>query len=162
MGYLTHYTLTQERNPVDESILAKLISGDEEADYCLNDDGTTKEGGRWYEHEESLKSFSTAAPKTLFKLHGDGENSGDIWDKYFVGGEMVREIRLKAELPVPDYDELVPDLGIRKQEFFIPVVLPVEAYTELEACAIVRDKLDTAKIKIQPLLERKIIQWDAN
>jgi len=146
MGYVTNYTLTQERNPIDEDIFADLIKADEDARYCLNEDGTTCEGCKWYEHEKSLLAFSAAHPEVLFKLHGDGEGSGDLWDKYFVGGKQVHEEKLKTDLPVPDYDKFVPDLGRSKKTFTRTVKIAVDAFTAEEADAKIKAKLADAKI----------------
>ena len=37
----------------------------------------------------------------LFKLHGEGENRDDVWDKYFAGGEMVEKVYAVMFMPEP-------------------------------------------------------------
>jgi len=84
MGYNTRYFLTV-KPPNPETIPAlKVFSG--EADYCLNDDGTTNNGGRWYEHEKDMREFSKHRLDVLFTLEGEGEEVGDMWKKYFKNG----------------------------------------------------------------------------
>lgn len=43
---------------------------------------------KWYDHEEDMILLSQEFPNVLFKLHGEGEENGDIWDKYFMDGKM--------------------------------------------------------------------------
>lgn len=46
------------------------------------------DGLKWYDHEKEMKQLSKEFPDVLFKLHGEGEDKYDIWDKYFMGGKM--------------------------------------------------------------------------
>ena len=43
---------------------------------------------KWYQHEDDMKRFSKLYPHILFELSGEGEESGDIWKKYFLNGKM--------------------------------------------------------------------------
>ena len=82
MGYYTRYTLTQESNPLSDEELALIIAGNEWTVYCMDSDGKSSgEETKWYEHEEDMKAISSAHPETIFKLHGEGEEAGDIWEK---------------------------------------------------------------------------------
>ena len=40
-------------------------------------------------------------PDALFKLHGEGENRDDVWDKYFAGGEMIEKVYAVMFMPEP-------------------------------------------------------------
>ena len=42
----------------------------------------------WYEHKIVMDDISALHPELIFKLHGEGEDSGDIWNKYFKAGKM--------------------------------------------------------------------------
>lgn len=81
MGYYTRYSLTYEPETLAvsiESAQEKLYDG-----YSPFDDECN-----WYEHEEDMKNLSQQFPDVLFTLHGEGEEAGDLWNKYFRNGKM--------------------------------------------------------------------------
>lgn len=53
---------------------------------------------KWYSHDEDMMKLSKLFPHMIFKLHGEGEEQGDIWDSYYQNG--VVEI-CQAEVIVP-------------------------------------------------------------
>lgn len=108
MGYYTQYNLTQIYSAVSDQELSALISGDELASEALESDGDSKEFVKWYEHENSLCKWSTEYPQTIFKLHAEGEDSDGIWDKYFLGGRLVRAVTFSG-LSVVDPRDLLKD-----------------------------------------------------
>lgn len=108
MGYYTDFSLTMPRNPITPEQLASAIQRDEELHYALDLDGSNKESSKGYEMDTSLLALSATYPTTIFCLHGVGEESSDVWDKYFAGGKLQHEERLKTDLPVPDLDSMVP------------------------------------------------------
>ncbi len=61
-----------------------------------------EESLKWYGHEDDMKAFSKKHPSVVFRLEGEGEESGDIWVKYFKNGEMQK---CKAKIVIDDYDE---------------------------------------------------------
>jgi hypothetical protein len=69
--------------------ISQFITGD--ADSC-----------KWYEHDEDMKRLSNRFPTVLFTLEGKGEESGDIWIKYFKGGKSQR---VNAKIVFDPYDE---------------------------------------------------------
>jgi hypothetical protein len=93
MGYLTEYTLSIHTPGVDGpgvlSIFKQLKEYSEEAAYCLCDDGSTKQSGKWYDHEEDMLDLSKDYPNLIFLLEGSGEDEADLWRKFFKNGDMV-------------------------------------------------------------------------
>jgi len=85
MGYYTRYELDVDG---DSSLIAELLNNNEEASYALCENGDTEESCKWYNHEIAIKEFSKKHPDTIFKLSGVGEESPDLWVKYFKDGKM--------------------------------------------------------------------------
>jgi hypothetical protein len=83
MGYYTLFSIKHDSSSfaldkVIHDALQKIDDG-----YNPFEDRT-----KWYNHEEDMKSCSKQFPTTVFTLSGTGEESGDIWKKYFKNGEM--------------------------------------------------------------------------
>ena len=101
MGYYTRYTLEAKRLDDEAELIADFVSGCEEASFALTPEGASSDSQKWYDHEEHLKEFSARHPGYVFVLKGEGEEAGDIWAKYFVGGKVQVA---KAELNVAEFD----------------------------------------------------------
>lgn len=56
---------------------------------------------KWYEHVGDMVALSRRFPEVLFTLHGEGEESGDIWRKYFLGGKVQVA---RATITFDDFD----------------------------------------------------------
>lgn len=56
---------------------------------------------KWYEHETSVSKLSKNYPDILFILSGEGENSRDVWKKYFLNGKVQVA---KAQIVIADFD----------------------------------------------------------
>lgn len=78
----------QEISVTSEEIISQLRAENENARYALDEDGSAQETCKWYEHETELKSFSKKHPQWLFILEGSGEESDDMWKKYFLNGKV--------------------------------------------------------------------------
>lgn len=57
---------------------------------------------KWYDHDEDMKKFSKKYPGTVFVLSGEGEESGDIWKKYYRAGKVQA---CNAKITFDEYDE---------------------------------------------------------
>ena len=103
MGYYTCYTLKiikgsedlieEFRNQFDSARYIKKKIG-----YAIDKFGNTNQECKWYSSNEELIKFSLNHPDVLFKLSGEGEESGDIWDLYVQNGKSqlcVAEIVLE-------------------------------------------------------------------
>lgn len=47
---------------------------------------------KWYDCEKDMRRISQQFPDYLLTLRGEGEETGDIWVAYFLGGLMQKEI----------------------------------------------------------------------
>jgi hypothetical protein len=56
----------------------------------------------WYEHDEDMKAYSKQYPTLIFKISGEGEESGDIWVKYYKDGKVQE---CKAKVTYDEFDE---------------------------------------------------------
>ena len=94
MGYYTNYDLTVEylrplRKGVSEEIFEAISARIAEiSDYR----DPFKSDCKWYKHEEHMRRVSTEFPDILLTLNGEGEESRDIWVKYFLAGKMQIEL----------------------------------------------------------------------
>lgn len=118
MGYYTNYKLSiLNKDKPDYDKLNTFIeqNKDNESEelpngkvlsYPLNyllelfDEGS--EPTKWYDHEDDMKEFSRMFPNLVFELSGEGEESGDIWKKYFRDGKMQK---CEAKIIFDSFDE---------------------------------------------------------
>lgn len=42
---------------------------------------------RWYNHDSTMITLSSKLPYLVFRLSGEGEESGDLWRKYYHDGK---------------------------------------------------------------------------
>lgn len=96
MGYYTRYTLDHAPkslgiSPSIELAMAQLYGGSD----------PFEEECKWYEHEKDMREFSLKFPGILFTLHGEGEEAGDVWNKYFRDGKFQVA---RAVITFPKFD----------------------------------------------------------
>jgi hypothetical protein len=85
MGYYTNYKLEIMNSTAEENTQIKeYIDKDDYMYYAFNYEDLCK----WYDHEVDMNILSQKFPNVVFKLSGEGEESGDIWVKYFKDGKM--------------------------------------------------------------------------
>ena len=130
MGYITHYILSFEclaanscthnkfmdeckRAGIDIPVeiikptslydaVISTLKDDSLFSYRLYDCLGCGEELKWYQHEDAMKALSVIYPTVLFTLEGRGEDSEDVWVKYFKGGKMQR---VEAKITFEPFDE---------------------------------------------------------
>ncbi len=101
MGYNTSFELTPQPGDLIENHIGDLPYKDAVKEkvrmlgvlaLCELEEGWCGEDSwKWYEHEDDMCVVSDLFPGTLFVLKGEGEDPGDIWEKHFQDGKMVRK-----------------------------------------------------------------------
>jgi len=100
MGYRTYFTLMVTEG--NEDLIDKLKNECLDADYAIDSDGNPQDECKWCDHEADMQAFSEKYPEILFTLNGEGEESTDLWNKYFKGGKMQA---CYAQITFEEYDE---------------------------------------------------------
>ncbi len=113
MGYNTHFSLRvdlmiggtiaklQDEAPLD-AVIANLRQSCEKALYALDEaGGCSGNESKWYEHQKDMKAFSALNHSILFTLHGEGEESADLWNEYYLNGKLQVE---KAQIQIAEFD----------------------------------------------------------
>lgn len=85
MGYYTDFELeiVSGEEHVDRTILAQELS--EISTYAFDEEFWLN--AKWYDFMEDMKKVSLLYPNTLFRLNGNGEESGDMWQCYYKDGK---------------------------------------------------------------------------
>lgn len=96
----TSFTTTNEISPLIRKTLEDEVDkmGVFEVGCC--EDGWSGEA-KWYDHEDDMLILSQRFPELLFELSGEGEESGDMWHKYFHNGAIQE---CYAEIVYPEFD----------------------------------------------------------
>lgn len=82
MGYYTRYEIAMTPDLLE---IRAEIEEDDDLSYAI---GESSEECKWYDHESDMRDFSRKYPEVLFELTGEGEETGDMWRKYFKNGKM--------------------------------------------------------------------------
>lgn len=80
---------------------AKAIDSVSDDAWSSFDYTVSGERNKWYDYELDMSSISMAFPEFLFQVEGSGEESGDLWIKWFYRGQMQGG---KAEIVLPKLD----------------------------------------------------------
>jgi len=93
---------------VEMSLIEVLLSSDlitAEMKYALGDelDGEGGEASKWHDHQLDMLALSNKFRSILFTLHGEGDETGDLWNEYYLNGKTQTA---KARIV---FDEFDPD-----------------------------------------------------
>ena len=92
MGYYTGFELyIDSANGLDDPVIKKVENAIKELN--IFEPGGNAEYGwsaytKWYDYEEDMRLLSYRFPDVVFELHGDGEESEDVWTHYYKGGRV--------------------------------------------------------------------------
>ncbi len=110
MGYYTRYTLKVIPNNFSSDTVSHIKS--------LYKSDPFKDSSTWYDYAIYMQSASQSIP-ALMILDGKGQESGDVWRKAWLNGEMVMDWRLDVTPPEPSPELLervaVLDNAVQKQ-----------------------------------------------
>ena len=111
MGYRTYHSLFIYKEKEDGTLTDYLENETHEHElliskkYCDNDYDEPilfQDEWKWYECEENMKEYSSLYPDLVFCIHGEGEETGDLWDAYFKNGKMQF---CDVEITYPPYNK---------------------------------------------------------
>ena len=102
MGYYSRFTVKQVAGTLVHSgviadELQKISNG-----YTFDYDGTGDDEYKWYNYQKDMITLSNLHKDCIFRVHREGEESGDIEDTYYKNGKIVHTERLNSKLPEPD------------------------------------------------------------
>jgi hypothetical protein len=80
MGYNTRYELESDDGQTDFHVTA--LREITKYAYLFYDEC------KWHEHQKQMIEYSKKNPSVQFKLSGEGDESGDVWVKWFKAGKM--------------------------------------------------------------------------
>lgn len=112
MGYYTKYTLFVKHHDLDmQSEVLDVIQEELLYPFTSSDGIKDPDGGwglsagmacKWYENHKDMIKLSKRYPTILFTLKGEGEESGDLWIKYFKNGKVQMA---RAQISFAEFDE---------------------------------------------------------
>lgn len=94
MGYYTHFTLAPEKLPTE---VTDVITADWDANKAV----IVREATKWYDYDPFMRKLSAQFPDITFTLFGEGEEAGDLWKAYYLGGKGYRS---PARIVWDDFD----------------------------------------------------------
>jgi len=86
MGYETSFKLSAEVN-LDTEEFTESLSSISDYDWWDFYDDKFQLDAKWYDYDKHMKDISKEFGSTLFKLEGEGEESGDVWIAYYKDGK---------------------------------------------------------------------------
>jgi hypothetical protein len=98
MGYDTYFALhievANEHTPAGQARLKEVEDAlhergrDDELARAYAPFGYNDDTMRWYDHDDDCQAFSRQFPDIVLGLRGEGEDSEDLWMKFYHDGEI--------------------------------------------------------------------------
>jgi len=93
MGYETNYKLKLS-DEVDADTFVELLGSLTDYDgwwdsYEIDDEINYVLDAKWYDNHKHMVLLSKEHPTIVFTLSGDGEESGDVWRKFYKDGKFM-------------------------------------------------------------------------
>lgn len=98
MGYYTYHTLEvfdEKMNYLEDetqkhaTLISNRVFGKDDPDFKDNEFPLLfSDSSKWYDCEQDMRKYSKEYPNLIFKIHGDGEESNDLWDMYAKNGKI--------------------------------------------------------------------------
>ena len=106
MGYYTDFDLGFNCSPEKEQEIKKWCDENEKDGYNIYGFYLgSQDSCKWYSHQEHMKILSENFPLILFRLEGVGEEKGDWWVEYYLGGK-IQECQAKIVFDEFDVNKL--------------------------------------------------------
>lgn len=99
MGYRTYHTL--EVLDKDGKLLGEDIQKKHRDELVEENIAYWEDEIKWYDHRQDMCEYSKRYPELVFKLHGEGEETEDLWDEYYHDGRYQEAV---AVITYPSYD----------------------------------------------------------
>lgn len=97
MGYYTNYSIKTHPEEVGEEVTTALTKKDEYFEgypwKFYSESWHCGDSCKWYNHNEDMLKISKQFSDVIIELHGEGEESGDYWYKYYKNGKLIKEKR---------------------------------------------------------------------
>lgn len=116
MGYYTNYEVTVSNFKDEKEAVyfdhkfnemvgyfqeSKIIRVNHDGKYLLS---FYISDAKWYDYDNHLTSLSKSFKDVLIEVHGEGEESGDVWKARYKNGKSEF---VKAIVVFPDFEEIV-------------------------------------------------------
>lgn len=88
MGYYTNYALSCSKPGLVQRLVEQSEEDGTPLHYAIDTNGEPYDALKWYDHVDDMRAISLEHKGVLFTLEGKGEESGDLWRKYFLNGKM--------------------------------------------------------------------------
>jgi len=92
MGYLSDYIVT-----ASEEVLIEIVKESGYSDWV-----DELYNFKWYGCEKDCRKVSKMFPDQVILVEGNGEEHGDVWQKYFKNGKCVE---YRPKVIWPEFDE---------------------------------------------------------